>query len=587
MRQFTYLLNNVSDYEMACEEVGQTLRCMHVSCISAAIFCTEEYLYQARDLAKRMQADFPEAQVVGSVTERFILDGASYDRGVSLTFNIFERSRVESFAYATATMSVEDMGRDLLERLQRTKAPKAVALSIAGAGLGYDLTPLLKMASEAAPEVNFFGGLADDSSVGKKGVMFNAFSMLDAGLGGCIFSGEELEVECLSNFGWRPLGRFMTITELETPYIITRIDGQPAAKVYEHYLDVAADQHFIKNSLTFPFYLERSGQVLARHPLALRSDGALVFGADFQEGERVHLAYGDPAGIVRNARKLHREMARFRPQGILSVSCVARSMLMGSDVKHELSGCMGLAPMNGYYAYGEVIRHEGEVMLANMTLELVGMREGKAAEGEALPLPPPEDFELSDQTNIMRHLVRFISVTSAELEAVNARLQVRAQTDYLTSLLNRSELERMLKYNLNYAKETGRPVSVLMLDVDDFKGINDKYGHDIGDRALQLAAETLRRHTRKHDSPGRWGGDEFFVVLRDTTAEEAARLGERIRRAMSRADVLPDHKHLTTSIGVTEALPGDTPQSLFKRVDEALYLAKQEHGKNNVCMVTE
>ena len=189
----------------------------------------------------------------------------------------------------------------------------------------------------------------------------------------------------------------------------------------------------------------------------------------------------------------------------------------------------------------------------------------------------------------MRRLVRFISVTSDELEAVNARLKVKAGTDHLTSLLNRSELERVLKQNLDYMHESGQPDSSLSgwTNPDNFKGINDKYGHDVGDQALQIAAETLRRHTRKTDSPGRWGGDEFFVVLRDSTAKEAAALGERIRQAVASADVLPDHKHITTSIGVTEARPGDTFQTLFKRADEALYLAKQEHGKNNVSMVIE
>lgn len=587
MRQFTYLLELMSDYEVARDEVGQALAHMSVSCMSAAIFCTSEYLYQAREFAKHLQADFPEAQVVGSVTMHFILDGVFYERGVGLTFNIFEHARAESFAYETSQMTVEEIGQDLLARLRRTKAPKAVGLSVVGAGLGYDLTPLLKLASEAVPEVQFFGGLADISGIGSRGMLFNAFSMLESGMGGCIFSGEELEIKFLSNFGWKPLGRFMTITGLETPYVVTRIDHEPAAHVYEHYLDIGSDEDFIKNTLTFPLYLERNGQVLARHPLALRSDGALIFGADFQEGEKVHLAYGDPIGIVKQARSLWRQMADFRPEGIWSVSCVARSMLMGSDVKHELSGCRGIAPMNGYYAFGELMRNDSEVMLANMTLELVGLREGAPRPAEALPVQPQDEFELNEQTNIMRHLVRFISVASDELEAVNARLKVKAGTDHLTSLLNRSELERVLKQNLDYMHESGRPVAVLMLDVDNFKGINDKYGHDVGDQALQIAAETLRRHTRKTDSPGRWGGDEFFVVLRDSTAKEAAALGERIRQAVASADVLPDHKHITTSIGVTEARPGDTFQTLFKRADEALYLAKQEHGKNNVSMVIE
>ncbi len=175
MRQFTYLLESMSDYEAACDEARQALAHMSVSCTSAAIFCTAEYLYQARDFAGWLQADFPDTQVVGSVTTKFIRDGVFYDYGVSLTFNIFEHAMAESFAYETAKMTVEEMGQDLLKRLQRTKAPKVVGLTVVGAGLGYDLTPLLKIVSEAVPEVQFFGGLADSNEVGSKGLLFNAW----------------------------------------------------------------------------------------------------------------------------------------------------------------------------------------------------------------------------------------------------------------------------------------------------------------------------------------------------------------------------------------------------------------------------
>ncbi|MBR1760110.1 MAG: diguanylate cyclase [Schwartzia sp.] len=152
----------------------------------------------------------------------------------------------------------------------------------------------------------------------------------------------------------------------------------------------------------------------------------------------------------------------------------------------------------------------------------------------------------------------------------------RLKTDALTSLLNRIGLETETEHLLqaNGAASSGH-LSMLMMDLDDFKLVNDRFGHDTGDLALKAAAAAIRDTVRPSVAAGRWGGDEFMILLPDTDEKTAKAMAERIRDAVFRCEVLPKGEHITASIGVAEAHTGDRGTDLFRRADEALYEAKK------------
>ncbi|MCH3959183.1 MAG: GGDEF domain-containing protein [Selenomonas sp.] len=132
----------------------------------------------------------------------------------------------------------------------------------------------------------------------------------------------------------------------------------------------------------------------------------------------------------------------------------------------------------------------------------------------------------------MAHLVRFIETTTKELELSNQKLAKLAKIDRLTDLYNRGETEAGLRRMLDQAQQAQKPLAVMMMDVDDFKGVNDHHGHATGDETLRRIAAILRRNTRKGiDIPGRWGGDEFLVVFGDTDMATAQMIAERIPAA--------------------------------------------------------
>jgi diguanylate cyclase (GGDEF)-like protein len=180
-------------------------------------------------------------------------------------------------------------------------------------------------------------------------------------------------------------------------------------------------------------------------------------------------------------------------------------------------------------------------------------------------------------------LMRF----SAELSAANERLQGQALSDALTGLPNRRFAMERLEQEWALTKRGDRALSCLMVDVDHFKSINDRYGHQVGDDALKLVADTLRRAARTQDVVCRYGGEEFLVICPDTDAQAAVLCAERLRTNIAaqglRLQGGGEHK-MTVSIGVAEKSETITSlEALLIRADDNLYAAK-EAGRNRTII---
>ena len=160
--------------------------------------------------------------------------------------------------------------------------------------------------------------------------------------------------------------------------------------------------------------------------------------------------------------------------------------------------------------------------------------------------------------------------------------------DRLTSLLNHGELEDSLVRFTNWHRMSPYNLALLMMDIDDFKHINDGFGHDIGDEALKSVAAIISMHIRPADAPGRWGGDEFMILFPHTPIGTAEEIAHNIRQAIITAKVLPDGTSLSCSIGLAEAKMGDKHLDLFRRADKALYMAKRhkkDPTRSAICVI--
>lgn len=170
--------------------------------------------------------------------------------------------------------------------------------------------------------------------------------------------------------------------------------------------------------------------------------------------------------------------------------------------------------------------------------------------------------------------------TLADHRRLLEQIRIQATHDDLTGLHNRRYLISVMESESERMLRGGSAYSILVLDVDHFKSINDRYGHPVGDRVLVKFAEVLRAQLRTIDHFGRYGGEEFLVVLPQTRLDEARTAAERIRAAIETAQFGLEQK-VTVSIGVACAGTGEAPDKVFSRADDALYRAKQ-NGRNRV-----
>lgn len=174
---------------------------------------------------------------------------------------------------------------------------------------------------------------------------------------------------------------------------------------------------------------------------------------------------------------------------------------------------------------------------------------------------------------------------SYELQHAYARVREQAHTDELTGLANRRAFVEIGTAAADQARRYQRPLALLMMDIDHFKRINDTFGHALGDAALRAAAGALRQAARRADTAGRLGGEEFALLLPETTIAQARVVAERVRRDVEAITVTHGNTPIrfTCSIGVAEQTPDvNDLDGLLRSADEALYRAKAE-GRNRVA----
>lgn len=176
-----------------------------------------------------------------------------------------------------------------------------------------------------------------------------------------------------------------------------------------------------------------------------------------------------------------------------------------------------------------------------------------------------------------------ISKMNEELLSKATKLEEKASFDFLTKLYNRRKFNSFLEYEISKANRyKEQHLSVLLVDIDYFKNVNDTYGHLVGDNVLQEISKILTVCSRDTDIVARWGGEEFILMLPQTTMEQAFLVAEKLRATVEKHK-FDDVKHITCSIGAAQFHKNEDKDSLFKRVDEALYKAKNS-GRNKVEM---
>lgn len=192
---------------------------------------------------------------------------------------------------------------------------------------------------------------------------------------------------------------------------------------------------------------------------------------------------------------------------------------------------------------------------------------------------PYQERELAVTENMLAGLLYPLRNTLLYQEALQS-----ATTDPLTGVKNRTAMEGTMKREIGLANRHSHPLSLILLDLDHFKSVNDQYGHLIGDQVLRAVAGVAQNTIRDSDMIFRFGGEEFLVILQGTKLSGAALLAERMRRRIEELKIFPDiDMNITASLGVVALSEDETSETIFMRADNAMYRAKN-NGRNRVIV---
>lgn len=568
MYRNTYTLQDIAELS-GCIKAFQEAHPTPAPYLSISIFThwNDPALIQA--MTDGLSKAFPRAAIAGLTTAGGIEDGQMNTGKTILSFMAFDESPVEVLHY-----NMKDL-----------RAVEILETQLTG-----NVEPFLDAISALPPSVAIFGGGADTDDLNQPSYVFDKEAIMNEGFVIMLFRG-TVKVLTRSVLGWQPLGRQVTITAMDGNMVIKELD-HIAVNFYEKYLKIDPSVDFDKKTLSFSLVVEKDGVELVRLPMSCRKDGSLVFNIALHVGDKLRMAYGDPNEIINGSRRVLGRIRDFGPQGMLLFSCVVRRYYLKDDVNQILSAYERITPAAGGYTRGEIDRIEGHVYTMNMNLVSAAFREETKDHkrtiaditGDPSHMENDPALNLDDSLSTVQCLASFITVTSKELSDAYQKLAFVAGHDSLTDLLNRGRIEWVLRYLIEDTNKTHHTFSAIMIDIDSFKHINDTYGHSVGDDVLIRLADIMKNGVLPTDYAGRWGGDEFVILLPDTDIDQSEKVADRMRRNFAEADILPDGKAVTASFGITTSYEGETLESFYRRMDSALYTAKGA-GKNQVILL--
>ncbi|WP_042945063.1 GGDEF domain-containing protein [Pseudomonas lactucae] len=296
---------------------------------------------------------------------------------------------------------------------------------------------------------------------------------------------------------------------------------------------------------------------------------------DFDSAKLQRLGFGQPAAIPHRpttATQLRQQLGQqlqtsLEPERILAVFFREVQRLVPLDAlhyRHVTSDLRLELGQRGHHSVSYSLSHEGEHLG-----ELIFRRNQRLTEEELSHL----ELLLATLLYPMRNALLYRAATRSALR------------DPLTETGNRVAMDQTLQREIDMARRHLSPLSLLMLDIDHFKNINDTYGHAAGDNVLRTVATAIKSQLRNVDMVFRFGGEEFLILLSNTSREAAAMVGERLRQAAQTQDYWAEGERiaLTVSLGCSTLLAAESAESLLRRADNALYVAKRE-GRNRLAM---
>ncbi len=512
-----------------------------------------EYLSDITAIIKQI---LPNSSLVGTTTSGEISNGKIHNGTVTISFSIFEHTQIRSKLYKLdKNFNVENIANDLI--VDNTKL-----LIIFSDGLKSNAELLLKRIYALKPEMIIAGGRAGDNLNFKKTFVFDEKDYTQNGCVIATLSSDDLIVNSDYMLNWTPIGKDMTVTKVKGN-ILYELDGIPILDIYRKYLGDDVIKNLPKSCIDFPLIIKKNDLYIARDPVGKTDSNALIFAGNFEKGDSVRFSFANIEDLVDNVDEYFDYYNKFPSESIFIYSCAARKVLLGNKLEDELNILESMAQTSGFFTYGEYFHSSYIVELLNVTTTFVSLSETKNIKKRVLK----KSKSIIEYDAVKKALTHLVKTTAEELEHISTH-------DILTSIYNRAEYLKRVHLKLKSAKRYDENFGLILVDIDYFKLVNDNYGHGVGDKVLQKFAKVLYNNIREDDFVARWGGEEFVIIVNYATIDDLEKLTKKLQKQIRRISFSPVPK-VTASFGLTVYMEGDDDESLFKRVDNALYAAKQ------------
>ncbi len=432
MIQLSKQINDIGDLTefLACAEIRKNTETASSTLVQLYSALVDEQRLQT--LSRQIELSYPDAHIIGATTCGEILNGESVLGKTIVTFTFFLSTQVHPFVVSVVAGEEWAIGQHIRQQVNALGDDVPAILLLT--------TPMTLNANDVASALivtpatfQIFGGGAGDYAL-KNNYVIHGATVYSSAIIVIAFQGPDLQVEKCNFLGWSSMTKEMTITEASGTTIHT-IDGRPALEIYKHYFNIQNDENFFSNALGFPFLTTRDDQVVARVPVAVGANDALVFISNVEEGEKVRIGFVDMNLNKKNLMTAWHKMAAFEPDAIWIFTCGCRRWVLRDDVQCETSQFEKIAPTAGFYTVGEFCDQGAALPLLNLSFVAVGMREGRAKSAlnqtfndSSIVYKADADIYASSHVEVISRLRHFGETLNAEL------LQAKEQSDRLTQV---------------------------------------------------------------------------------------------------------------------------------------------------------
>lgn len=531
-------------------------------------------------LQRVLQRCLPQAILAGMTSHGQIAHDVIKQQGMSVFITQFTQSFCQQ-----VLLPADADEENKLAVLQDLLQPNTKVLIIHSSDLQSRHANLLPLISQIAPDVVVSGAVAQPIGADLYSCVFTQQQVHEDAFLLTALNGQHLIAHSVLKQNWFAIGKPLQVSAAKD-FLVHTIDGLSVVELYKRYLGPGVANHLPAASSMFPLLFDDGVHQTTAFVLKTLADGSAVFNRKIANGQQVRLAFANMNSLLDNSYLY--QAGPLTAEQVFVFSCCVRLDLLKDNIVEEISPLAAKLPVCGGFGFGEMAMDgQGKAGLFShsMSLLFLGEQADTISFEQTIPEhaePARQGFELTTKEliSIYSNLTRALM---QDLKESNANLTHLTLTDHLTGIANRSMLDSELRKLRQLYQRYQRPLSILLLDLDHFKRVNDTFGHLNGDKVLIATAKTLSEQVRETDIAGRWGGEEFLVICPDTPLAEAYQLAERLRLTIAALHIRSNEGtiNVTTSIGVA-ALSGQMNiDELLRVADVHLYQAKTQ-GRNQV-----